>query len=93
MANTKSAKKQVRVIQRRRLRNKPLHSQTKTLVNKAEQLILSGQLKQAETEVVVAVSSLDEAASKGIIHPNNAARRKSRLMRKLNKARAESAAK
>lgn len=93
MANTKSAKKQIRVIQRRRLRNKPLHSQAKTLVNKAEQLILSGQLKQAEPEVLVAVSSLDEAASKGIIHSNNAARRKSRLMRKLNKARAESAAK
>jgi small subunit ribosomal protein S20 len=93
LANTKSAQKQVRVVQRRRLRNKPLHGQAKTQVNKAEQLIFSGRLKQAEPGVLVAVSSLDEAASKGVIHPNNAARRKSRLMRKINKARAESTAK
>lgn len=93
MANTRSAQKQVRVAQRRRLRNKSVRSQAKTLVHKAEGLISSGELEPAETEVLAAVSSLDKAAGKGVIHPNNAARRKSRLMKKLNKAKAESSAK
>ena len=89
MANTKSAQKQVRVAQRRRLRNKSVRSQTKTMVKKAEELIFSGQTQQAEGEVIAAISSLDRAAEKGIIHPNNAARRKSRLMKKLNQSKAE----
>ena len=89
MANTKSAQKQVRAAQRRRLRNKSVRSQTKTMIKKAEELIFSGQVKQAEDEVVAAISSVDKAAEKGIIHPNNAARRKSRLMKKLNQAKAE----
>jgi small subunit ribosomal protein S20 len=92
LANTKSAQKQARTTQRKRLRNKSVRSQTKTMVKKAEELIFSGQVKQAEGEVVAAVSSLDKAAEKGIIHPNNAARRKSRLMKKLNQAKAEPAA-
>ena len=93
MANTKSAQKQARTTQRKRLRNKSVRSQTKTMVKKAEELIFSGQVKQAEGEVVAAVSSLDKAAEKSIIHPNNAARRKSRLMKKLNQAKAEPPAK
>ncbi|MBI2328769.1 MAG: 30S ribosomal protein S20, partial [Chloroflexi bacterium] len=48
-------------------------------------LILSGELEAAQKAVVAAISSLDRAAEKKIIHPNNAARRKSRLMQKLNK--------
>jgi small subunit ribosomal protein S20 len=59
------------------------------MIKKAEELIFSGQVKQAESEVVAAISSVDKAAEKGIIHPNNAARRKSRLMKKLNQAKAE----
>jgi len=89
LANTKSAQKQVRAAPRRRLRNKSVRSQTKTMIKKAEELIFSGQVKQAESEVVAAISSVDKAAEKGIIHPNNAARRKSRLMKKLNQAKAE----
>ena len=92
MANTKSAQKQVRAAQRRQLRNKSVRSQTKTMVKKAEELIFSGQVKQAEGEVKAAISSLDKAAEKGIIHSNNAARRKSRLMKKLNKANVEATA-
>ncbi|MCK5577179.1 MAG: 30S ribosomal protein S20 [Dehalococcoidales bacterium] len=91
MPNTKSAKKQMRASGRRQTRNKPVRSRAKTMVTKAEELIFSGQLDRAETEVVTSVSSLDKAVVKGVIHPNNAARRKSRLMKKLNKARAESA--
>lgn len=92
MPNTRSARKQVRVAQRRRLRNKPLRSLTKTSVRKAEELIFSGQLKPAEVEAVAVISSLDRAAGKGIIHPNNAARRKSRLMKKLNQAKTKTSA-
>jgi len=82
----KSAQKQVRVTERRRLRNKSMRSLCKTNITKAEKLILANELESAEKAVVTAISSLDKAAEKGIIHPNNAARRKARLMAKLNKA-------
>ena len=87
MPNTRSARKQVRVTQRRRLRNKSIQSLCKTNITKAERLIFSGELESAQEAAVAAISSLDRAAEKGVIHPNNAARRKSRLMKKLNEAR------
>jgi len=82
----------VRVGERRRLRNKSVHSLCKTNITKAERLIFSGELELAREAVVAAISSLDKAAEKGIIHPNNAARRKSRLMKKLNEAQGLSSA-
>lgn len=90
MSNIKSSEKQVRVSEKRRLRNKSVRSLCKTNVAKAERLIFSGELESAQAAVVAAISSLDKAAEKGIIHPNNAARRKSRLMEKLNEALAPS---
>ena len=57
-------------------------------INKAEELIISGQLEEAQKAAVVAISTLDKAAEKGVIHANNAARRKSRLMKKLNEIQA-----
>ena len=92
MPNTRSARKQVRVTQRRRLRNKSIQSLCKTNITKAEKLIFSGELESAQEAAVAAISSLDRAAEKGVIHPNNAARRKSRLMKKLNEARTISSA-
>jgi len=89
---TKSAQKQVRVTERRRLRNKSIRSRCKTNITKAERLIFSGELESAQKAVVAAISSLDKAAEKGVIHPNNAARRKARLMKKLNEAQALSSA-
>ena len=86
----KSAQKQVRVAERRRLRNKPVRSLCKTNITKVEKLIFSGELESAQQAVIAAISSLDKAAEKGIIHSNNAARRKSRLMKKLNEALASS---
>ncbi len=85
MPVTKSAQKQIHVIERRRLRNKSIRSLCKTNTTKAEKLIISGEFETAQKAVVAAISSLDKAAEKGIIHPNNAARRKSRLMQRLNK--------
>ena len=92
MPVTKSAKKQLRVDERRRLRNRSIRNLVKTNIIKAERLIFSGELESAQEATVAAISSLDRAAEKGVIHPNNAARRKSRLMKKLNDARALSSA-
>ena len=86
MPITKSAQKQVRVSERKRLRNQPIRSQCKTSITKAEKLIFSGKMDEAAAAVAEAVSTLDKAAEKGVIHANNAARRKSRLLKKLNSA-------
>jgi len=83
---SKSSQKQVKVDERRRLRNKSIRSLCKTNITKAERLIFLGELESAQKVVMAAVSSLDKAAEKGVIHPNNAARRKSRLIKKLNEA-------
>ena len=74
------------MAERRQSRNKSIRSQCKTNITRAERLIFSGELESAQGAVVVAASSLDKAAEKGVIHPNNAARRKSRLTKKLNQA-------
>ena len=76
----------MRVSAKRQLRNKSVRSLCKTDITKAERLIFSGELEAAKQAVAEAIISLDKAAEKGIIHPNNAARRKSRLMKKLNEA-------
>ena len=58
----------------------------KTGIARAEKLIFAGEMEAAKEVVAIAVASLDKAAEKGILHPNNTARRKSRLVRKWNKA-------
>jgi small subunit ribosomal protein S20 len=84
----KSAQKRVRQVEKRQLRNKSVRSQCKTNITKAEKLIFSGEMESAEAAVVTALRSLDKAVEKGVLHANNAARRKSRLMQKLNQAKA-----
>lgn len=84
MANSKSALKRVRVAERQRVRNRTYISASRTLIRKAEASIASGDVSAASTAVANAISMLDRSAVKGIIHPNNAARRKSRLMAKYN---------
>ena len=86
MPGTKSAQKQWRASERKRLRNKSVRSRCKTEITKAEKLIFSNEHESAQKTVLTAISSLDKAAEKGVIHRNNAARRKSRLMKKLNEA-------
>ena len=88
MANSKTARKRIRISETRRLRNRPFRTAARTFVKKAEVAIRAGDRDAAQTAVVAAISMLDRVASKGIIHKNNAARRKSRLMAKLNKAAA-----
>lgn len=86
MPNIASQKRQVRTDARRTRRNKNLRSRVKTDIGKAERLIAAGKMEDAQKAIAVAVSQLDKAAVKGVLHSNNAARRKSRLVAKLNKA-------
>lgn len=88
MPNTKSAIRQARLSETKYTRNKPVRSQVKTTITKAEKLVLGGESDKAKEAVVSAMRALDKAAGKKIIHPKNAARRKSRLMKKLNLATA-----
>ncbi len=88
MPHSKSAQKEVRVSKKRQFRNKSIRSLCKTKISKAEKLIFSGELNPGREAVIDAVSVLDKAAEKRVIHANNAARRKSRLMKKLNQAQA-----
>jgi small subunit ribosomal protein S20 len=92
LANSKSAEKRIRVAERRRMRNKPLRTQTRTYVKKAEAAIATEDRAAAAAEVRAAISKLDSVASKGVIHKNNAARRKSRLMAKYNAMLAQASA-
>lgn len=85
MANTKSAIKRIKTSEKRRLRNQAVKSATRTHVKKARAAIAQNPA-EAQDDVVAAISALDRAARKGVIHPNNAARRKSRLMKRLNAA-------
>ena len=86
MANNKQSKKRILINETKRLRNRPYRSAARTFVKKAELAIKSGDQEAAATAVGDALSMLDRVASKGIIHRNNAARRKSRLMKKFNGA-------
>lgn len=70
------------------MRNKPVRTALKTYVRTAQVHITAGQTEDSAEAVVHAISALDKAAGKGIIHRNQAARRKSRLMAKLNKLNA-----
>ena len=83
MANIKSAIKRNKQNEKRRLRNRVYAGTARTFVRKARTSIESGELEEARQATQKAISALDKAAEKGILHKNNAARRKSRLMKKL----------
>jgi small subunit ribosomal protein S20 len=80
--------------EKRRLRNRSVRSAVKTFIGRARQTISSAKTPDEDglqLVVVRAISELDRAARKGIIHPNNAARRKSRLMKRVNALQATAA--
>lgn len=85
MANIKSAKKRVKVIETKTLRNKMIKSKIKTVVKKVEAAIESGDKAAANEALRVAISEINKAASKGIYHKNNASRKVSRLTLAVNK--------
>ena len=82
MPNNAAAQKRMRQAQKRRLHNRSVKSLVQTQITKARQAVALDE--NAEEAVRIAVSELDRAAKKGVIHRNNAARRKSRLMKQLN---------
>ena len=84
MANIKSQIKRNKQNEKRRLRNRVYAGQARTYVRKARLAISEGVQEDALKATLTAISALDKAAEKGIIHKNNAARRKSRLMKQLN---------
>ena len=84
MANIKSAIKRIRSSARKQKRNRVVRGAARTSDKKARVALDEGQVDDAKASVQQAVSSLDRAAGKGLIHKNNAARRKSRLMKQLN---------
>jgi len=83
LANIQSAIKRNRQNEKRRLRNRNVRGKARTQVKKAKEAIQTGDREAAIANVKEAVKSLDRAASKGVIHKNNAARRKSRLFKQL----------
>ena len=83
MPNIKSAKKRVKVTATKTLINKAFNSSLKTEIKKANAAIAAGAADK-EAVVRVAIKKIDQAASKGILHKNTAARRKSALAKKLN---------
>ena len=83
MANIKSQIKRNRQNENRRVRNRIYRGRARTFVAHARQALESDNPETAKDAVIQAVSELDKAVGKGIIHKNNAARRKSRLMKRL----------
>jgi len=85
MANIKSAQKRIKITMTKTLRNRMIKSALKTTIKKFETSLLSGKTEESKSSFVSVVKALDMAASKGVIHKNMAARKKSRLASKLNK--------
>ena len=86
MANLKSSIKRIRSSRRKAEYNQIRRSTARTYVKKARGLIAEGNLEEAQAVVQLAIKALDRAAQRGVIHKNNASRRKSRLVRQLNQA-------
>lgn len=83
MANRRSAEKAHRVSERRRVGNRTVKSALRTFIRRARTTVASKSTDEAQTSVALATKRLDMAASKGVIHRNQAGRRKSRLMHQL----------
>lgn len=84
MANIRSAAKQMRQSEKRRLRNAGIRSGVRTAVKSVRSAIESGSVDEARVQWSRTIKVLDKAATKGVVHKNTVARRKSRLTRQLN---------
>lgn len=89
MANIKSAVKRIKVTHTKTMRNRMVKSTVRTFVRKYEEAIAVGNYEEAKRLYPRVSHVIDKAAAKGVLHPNTAARKKSRLALKLNKAVAE----
>lgn len=84
MPVTKSAKKRMRQTVTRTARNRRVKSMVKTSMRRFEEAIQGGNVELARTRLIAAVRRIDQAAARGVLHKNNAARKKSRLTRLFN---------
>ncbi len=86
MANIKSAKKRIKVIKKKTLRNKMIKSKTKSAIKKVTNALSNQNVEEAKANLKGAIKAIDAACSKGVYHKNTAARKKSRLTKAVNKA-------
>ena len=84
MANIKSAKKRILVNQTKAARNKSIKSAVKTSIKKVEAAVVAKDKEAAVAALANAISTIDKAATKGVYHKNNAARKVSRLSKAVN---------
>ena len=84
LANIKSAKKRILVTEVRTARNKSIRSEVKTSIKKVEAAVAAKDQEAAKAALAVAISTIESAASKGVYHKNNAARKVSRLTKLVN---------
>lgn len=83
MANIKSQIKRIKQNEKRRVRNRVYRGAARTFVKKARLALDEGSVENSRTAILEAMRALDKAAQKGVLHKNNAARRKGRLMKQL----------
>ncbi|MBB0243147.1 30S ribosomal protein S20 [Streptomyces alkaliphilus] len=83
MANIKSQIKRIKTNEKARQRNKAVKSELKTAVRRAREAVAAGDAEQAGAAARTAFRKLDKAVSKGVLHPNNAANKKSALAKQL----------
>lgn len=83
MANIKSQIKRIKQNEKRRLRNRVYRGAARTFVKKARLALGEGSVEDSRAAILEAMRALDKAAQKGVLHKNNAARRKGRLMKQL----------
>ena len=86
MPNIKSAKKRVKVIEKKTLRNNMIKSAYKTAIRKFDEAVKAGNVEEAKVLFSEATKKIDQACTKGVIVKNTAARKKSSLSKKLNAA-------
>ena len=84
MANIKSAKKRITVIETKTLRNKMIKSKVKTCIKKVDAAIAAGDKEAAKAALLVATSEMSKAASKGVYHKNTVSRKVSRMNKAVN---------
>ncbi|MGN0409840.1 MAG: 30S ribosomal protein S20 [Candidatus Fimousia sp.] len=84
MANIKSAKKRIKVINTKTQRNKAIKTKVKTYIKKVEAAVAAKDAATAQTALTAAIAEINKATSKGIFHKNTAARKVSRLTKAVN---------
>ena len=84
MANIKSAKKRILVTETKAARNKAIRSKVKTCIKKVEAAIAAGDKAAAQASLLVAISEIDKATSKGVYHKNTTSRKVSRISKAVN---------